>query len=368
MSGEVHTSVERVRRVVGLYGDPSVSWSIALEVELADPPDSATLTRRAAAIVAAHPHLGIAPTVVEHRGAATLQDFGDRLYGDRDPLVRIAVGADRLLVAAHHGAVDGLGLIGLIGLLVERPLGCTATGVSRTGEEPGFVRGNLQRLGEALWRPPTRFAATVSDPGASGDVYATAEVPQFRGGTAALAWAATRALDEWNRGSDQAGRRTQPVVAMGVSRRSGAPPLAPDRDTAYTRIRARGVTSQRAMTDVLRATAPEPDFPLAEPRRVDPVRIVTRALGGRLGSSLLVSNLGLLRPAESGVTAARIWPAPAGPNGVAVGLASGAATGATGDAVSTQLTVRMRRGWFDPDASQRLASLILEALASSDEV
>ncbi|WP_141013751.1 hypothetical protein [Nocardioides sambongensis] len=355
---DVLPSVDRVRRVVGLYGDPSVSWSIALEVEIADPPDEATLIRRAAEIVAAHPHLGIAPTVDEHRGAATLQDFGDRLYGDRDPLVRIAVGADRLLVAAHHGAIDGLGLIGLIGLLTDRPLGCSATGVSRTGAEPGFLRGNLQRVGEALWRPPTRFQATAAERGAVGDVYAAVAVPAFRGGTAALAWASTRALAEWNRGSAQERRRTQPVVALGVSRRSGAVPLAPDRDTAYTRIRARGVDSPAAMTEVLRATPPEPDFPLAEPRRVDPVRMVTRALGGRLGSTLLVSNLGLLRPAESGVTAARIWPAPAGPNGVAVGLTSASA----GEGVQTQLTVRMRRGWFAPDASQRLADLLLDGL------
>jgi hypothetical protein len=340
-AADVDPAVRQARRVVGLYGDPDVTWSIVLRLDLAAPVSREAVARRVQSVFEAHPLLGRLPAV-ESLEASTLDRFANTPFEDRGPLVRLALddAGRRVLVAAHHGAVDGLGLVGLAGRVLGLDLGTNARGVRRTGEEPGFLTGSLRRMGEIAFRPPERFRAPVRD--AHGDHLLDSELPLLRRGTGALAWAGLRTLRAWN---PRPVRLSQPVIALGVSRRSGLPSPDPDRDTAYTRLRVRSVRSQPDLADLLARTDPEPDFPVTDARGMGAV--LTRLLGSRLGATMLVSNLGLV--AGSDVTSASFWPVASGPHGVSLGLVS--ASGAT------TVTVRARRGWFGEDDAARLLEL-----------
>lgn len=89
---------------------------------------------------------------------ATLRNALDDHYRDRDPLVRLACAEDarRLIVAAHHGALDGLGLLALLGELVDGDVVSTARRIGDRVSSVNFARSSLARLGEAIVRPPTR--------------------------------------------------------------------------------------------------------------------------------------------------------------------------------------------------------------------
>ena len=51
-------AVASARAAVGLYGDPTITWFIGLDVTLADPVDAHVLRTRAASLLALHPVLG----------------------------------------------------------------------------------------------------------------------------------------------------------------------------------------------------------------------------------------------------------------------------------------------------------------------
>ncbi len=352
----VDPAVRRARQVVGLYGDPDVTWSIVLLVRLADPLVEAAVGERLAAMTEAHPHLGPAPALLRYDAAEegrVLDELANTAYGDHDPLVRAALSVDgrSLVVAAHHGAMDGLGLLGAASLLSGLDLGSNARGIDQDAEPTGFVRSSLRRLGEALLRPPVRFAADVPQARdrAAGDWLLSREVPGRRLSSAALVAASTRALRSWNAPHGVPVSRL--VVAMGLSRRPGTPTPAPDRDTAYARLRGPDVTGVDAARDAIRDLLPEPAFPVSDGGGIAPR--ITRLLSGRLGATVLVSNLGLVE--RPGVEEIRFWPVPTGPAGVTVGLASTTRGGT--------VTVRVRRGWFTPTAAGRIADLVAEALA-----
>lgn len=132
---------------------------------------------------------------------------------------------------------------------------------------------------------------------------------------------------------------------MGLSRRPGSPTPAPDRDTAYTRLRAGGVSSTADARALMAATPPEPAFPVSDGGGLAPR--AARLLSHRLGSTVLVSNLGLVD--HPSVEAISFWPVPTGPAGVCLGLASTSST--------TTLTLRARRGWFSGMAAEGLADV-----------
>jgi hypothetical protein len=354
---EADPAVAQARRVVGLYGDPRVSWAVLLELDLAEPLSVADLEHRLAVVVRREPHLGrVPPVLAEPESWEQVRTrFAAEPFGDRDPLLRVALSSApaRLLVAAHHGVVDGLGLLGLVGELIGRPLGSNARGLARTGAEVGFLRGTAARLGEIAFRPPERFAGAARlRAGGTGEVLVAKDLPVLRRGTAALAWSGFAALRTWN-GPQR--RLRQPIAAIGVSRRSGEAPLAPVRDTAFTRLHLGTVADLPGLATALAQTPPEPDFPETEGGRVGRAlsRWATAALGPRLGSSFLASNLGVI-DAGGAASAVRFWPAPSGPAGVALGLASVAG--------SMTVTVRVRRPWFDDAAAARILALVVEAL------
>ncbi len=266
----------------------------------------------------------------------TVRDrFASAPYERGAPLIRVAAGGPVLLIAAHHGALDGLGLLSLLGILLDVPVSSGARGIGeRTGGKP-FALSALQRLAEALFAPPGRITPHGGF-AAAGDVFAAADEPCLRLGAAGFVAAAAHATERWNRAH---GARTARVVAaLGASRRPGAAP-EPVHDSAFFRLRLRRGADVAA---VLAAQPPEPDFPARSSRLA---RLGTRLLAGRLGSTFLVSNLGVVSAGEKVRTLA-FHPAASGRSGVAFGVAT---TGGR-----TTVTVRARRKDFDEAAAVRL--------------
>lgn len=347
------TAVQGARAVVGLYGDPDAYWAIVIELDLAELVDVSAVSKRWSALSEAHPHLGRLGTVrrfspSEH--VSVLNDFANRAYADHESLVRVGLSRDArtLVLGAHHGVLDGYGMLGVASLLLNFPVGTSARGVS-TGDadvRPGFVRGHLRRLGEAILCPPERFATGPRNCGI-GDWLRVIEVEPRPEMTAALVWAVTRTLRRWN--GAQEGFR-QPVVALGLSRRPGTPPLAPTRDNAYARIKTRTARTRADVQSLLERMDTEPDFPASQGRWAP---MLTRLISSRLGSTALVSNLGIIL--DSSVVGARVWGTPAGRAGVAFGLFTAGRR--------TSLTLRARRSWFTETETEHMLQMVAAELA-----
>jgi hypothetical protein len=343
---------DHAHRVVGLYGDPTVSWSILLEAELAAAaPEPEKLRARLAAASEQYPHLGAAPEV-ERTSAAALPAvrarFASAPYERAAPLVRVAVCADEpaVLVAAHHGALDGLGLLALLGILLDVPVSSGASGIGARTAGKSFVVSAVQRLAEALFAPPGRIVPERAV-AAAGDVFAARREPRLRLGAPGFTAAAARATERWNRAH---GARTARVVAaLGASWRPGAAP-EPVHDSAFFRLRLPAGPAAADVAAVLGAQAPEPDFPARSSRLA---RLGTRLLASRLGSTFLVSNLGVVSTGDT-VASIAFYPAASGRSGVAFGAAT---TGTT-----TTLTVRARRKDFDAAAAGRLVEQFRDAV------
>ncbi|MGH3739040.1 MAG: hypothetical protein ACRDT6_26095, partial [Micromonosporaceae bacterium] len=151
---------------------------------------------------------------------------------------------------------------------------------------------------------------------------------------------------DWNQRRGVPTRRV--VLALGASRRPGTG-LAPDRCTAFFRLRVPAGADASAVREALAGTPPEPDFPESGS---SPLRPVIRALGNRLGATALVSHLGRVdTPAP--ITALAFYPTASGPSGIAVGAAT------CGD--TTTVTVRARRSAFDEPALTALLHLVTAA-------
>ncbi len=348
-----HNAVDAARRVVGLYGDPTVSWSILLEARLAEPVDPDQVAARLTDAAQRHPHLGEPPTVrlVSPTGwTAARADFADRPYGDSEPLVRVAAGADRLLVAAHHGALDGLGLLALLGIALGVPITSSARGIGARPAARGFLTSSVLRLLEALFVPPSRAAASRPDtlPEPDGDALATVDLPASRAGSAALTAATARAVRAWNQRHGVTTPRV--VAALGASRRPGDA-LAPDLCTAFYRLQVPSGADTATVRRLLDQTAPEPDFPCTDSTFARPV---IRILTNRLGATFLASNLGVVRTDHS-VRSFAFHPVASGRAGIAVGAVTCADT--------TTVTVRARRTSFDDAAATDILRLIVDGLA-----
>jgi hypothetical protein len=349
-------AVAQARRVVGLYGDPDVTWSIVLALDVAEPLDRDAVELALANTCHRYPHLGrpsdVATFEVEQD---LLPAFADLGYGDHDPLLRVAVSSDSrtLIVAAHHGAVDGLGLLGAASLLSGLSLTSSARGIERTAEPTSFLRAGVRRSAEAAFRPPLRLRSRSRT--GSGDWLIARTVDLGRPSSAALLAASTASVRAWNAGATGRPVGRHLVVAMGLSRRAGTPTPEPDRDTAYVRLLADHITSAEEAAAVITATAPEPAFPVTDGGGLAPR--VARLLAGRLGSTVLVSNLGLVR--GEGLVGVRFWPVPAGPAGTAIGLATAGGT--------TTVTVRQRRNAFASEDAERFVDLVASELAKATQ-
>ncbi len=284
--------------------------------------------------------------VVSGDRAQALDEAANLPYGNHDALLRVklADGGRVLVLAAHHGVIDGLGLMGVAAAVTGLPLTSGARGVPSDAEPSGFARRSVGRLAEALVAPPVRLAA--SPRGGDGDWLLAREVVAPHAGTATLVLGATETVRAWNAGRRTTGRR--PVLALGLSRRPGDPTPAPDRDTAYSRVPVATLSTREDAARVVAETRPEPAFPVTDGRGWGPR--LARLLSSRLGSTMLVSNLGLV--ANDGVERVDFWPVATGPAGVCLGLASSPGV--------TSLTLRARRSWFDQAQATRLMDLVAE--------
>ena len=140
-------AVRDAHEVVGLYGDPDTSWGIAVDLAVRDLDTEARGRPTGGAV------RRTTPTWAPHRpwrwwarrigrpGGPRWRAVG---YGSA-ALLRVAVREDgrRLAVGAHHGAVDGLGLIAVAGVALGQPLRTQARGIGDRGARAGFVRSSL---------------------------------------------------------------------------------------------------------------------------------------------------------------------------------------------------------------------------------
>jgi hypothetical protein len=353
-------ALEDANRVVGLYGDPGMTWSIALEARLRTPVDRADVDRALADLAREAPALGPPAqlrVVDPGRFDAARDELVDAPFDRGSDVVRPLLSADgtRIVVVCHHGALDGLGMLAVLGRLTGTELRSNAVGVSAL-PATGFLRRSLGRLREAVLEPPQRFQAARTSP-VGGDWVRYRRL-DHGAGTAALLAAARHALEEWNAPAPARVRARPVSVAIGASTRASGAPHTPDRRTTYLRVaRVPAGVSAAEARELVRGTPPEPDFPTTRGAGVGP--IVTRLLSSRLGSSVLVSSLGRVDAEPRGVVESlAVLPATGGPNAVALGLAT------TGD--TTMLTVRARRAAFGEADADRLADLVRDSLAGVD--
>lgn len=344
----------QAHEVVGLYGDPDTTWGICLELGLATPLEAVGAGERLATLAAAYPHLGPAPavTTVPDGGWVNARESAAAApYELGGPQLRVLVdGQGRALVAAHHGVVDGLGLLAVAEAVCGFPLASHARGIGDRPAPYSFVRSSLARLGEALLRPPPRFASHhgSSAPGAPGTEHLVVRtLPRRDAGTVALGLAVGTAFSTWN--PPGRGHRGQPLLVVGASRRP-AGELAPDRRTAYLRFRLDPSWNRDRVRAAFAAVPPEPEFPETSAGGIGPR--VTRLLRSRLGGTAQLSNLGVVQ--APGLLHAAMFPALSGPRAFAVGLVSTTS--------STTVSLRTRGTEFSAAETEQLVGLIAAAL------
>lgn len=324
--------------VLGHSGDVSVSWSIVLHAGLSVPAEPAPVQRRLADVVREHPQLGPSPVVESVADAAVRDAFAADPYVAGGPLVRVAVDDRSLVIAAHHSVLDGLGLLVLLGRLLDAPVTSSAAGIGQTSGRP-FLLAAAGRLANAAFRPPGRVAPSVSG-GDAGEILAEVAVPRIRFGTADLVAAAAGATLDWNAARGEPAGRI--MAAVGASRRGGASARLAD-DSAYLRIPATPSPAQVAAA--IAGGTPEPAVPESAGMVA---RAAPRALTDRLGSTFLASNLGRV---EAPVRTLSFYPVTGGRSGVAFGAVSVADT--------TTLTLRARRRDFDTAGATDLLKQVL---------
>lgn len=367
------SEVAGARRAMALSGHPGVSWSILAEAAVDALPPPEAVAERLREAIADRPDLGPVPAVgmVAAGGAhAARAEFADRPYAEPGPVLRVAlVDGDppSVLVAAHHGALDGLGLLALLGVALGTPFGSSVRGLGPRRPPLPFLASAALRAAEALVAPPLRVhpapgsapgprsgRARGRERGRPGDHLLATGLPIGRVGTAGAVLAAAEAVRAWNRTRGAAGRGRM-VVAVGASRRAGAG-LELEERSAYLRIRVGAGDDEEAVRALLAAARPEPAAPAGRAAGVLalPAGLMASALSSRLGSTLLVSNLGSVHGPE-GVRSVAFHPVAHGRSGVAVGLAT------VGDAAT--VTLRARRSDFGPEAAAALLREVADRLA-----
>lgn len=330
-------------------GDPSSSGRILVTAHLAGPAPAPGVLARVLDGLGARHAWGSAGVVEDGDHDAALA-ARHQLVARAEAAPVHVVRTDRaLILSAHHAAVDGLGMLALLGALTGGAVSSDARGV---GDRPPGRSALVSGLGRSveLLRPPAHLASTTG-PTVRRERLRTAPLPSAVG-TAALVRATARALD---RMPGRRGGRVQ--VAVGASRRPGRP-LGPDevRDAStWLRIRDPQDLTPREVGDLLRAAAPQPTAGAERGAARGLVTAAVRRMAGRLGSSVLVSHLGTVE--ASTVPALRsleFHPLAGGRGGLALGAATVEGTttlGLRGDAARTP-----------PDTLDELLDRVVEEL------
>jgi hypothetical protein len=222
-----------------------------------------------------------------------------------------------------------------------------AAGVGRRRGGESFVRSAVRRLGEAVFSPPTRIEPSIRHE-SDAELLLHKDITRLPAGTSALTVAALRATKTWNR--EHGVPTSRVVAAVGASRRSGSD-LRPEHDSAFFRLPLPADADQADVHTLLRGLPPEPDFPA---KRNTVMGLGIRALAPRLGSTFLMSNLGVV---TAPVRSLAFHPAASGRSGVAFGAATVGET--------TTVTVRARGRDFDAVSAMDLLDLLVSELPSA---
>lgn len=307
--------------------DPTVRWTILLTARLADLPRTDLLEDRSRRL--SH-GLGwpSPPDVLELDDVDLLRR--ELSAGSVGTPLRLGRSGQALVVAAHHAHVDGIGLLGALGALLDTPVHSSARGLAGRPARSGVARAALARLREAARRPPARVAGTGPATDASADPEHDVFAERVLDGTvrvSALAHAAVAGL---------AGRLdgARPVsLAVGASERPGDDPTVANLSALIRLTDVAGDDLDRLATR-LREAPVEPDLSGGQHRAATRGAMTTalRLLRHRLGSTLLVSHLGEVT--APGVEGLAFHPVSGG--------ASGVALGAVGLGGATTLTLRAR--------------------------
>src|SRR6266540_1297416 len=337
-----------VRAWNALSGHPEVAWSVVLQA-LVDPVPSMDDLRRRLGAAPFRGHLAEAERESE---LDRLRDaFADLRYRDGRPLVRMARGPSGLVLAAHHSALDGLGLVALLGLALDAPVRSDVRGVPETGDAGRSLPVAVAALARAVVSPRARVAP---DGGMRerGDHLLHADVAASPGGTSGLVAAVAEAITTWN--AAHAGATAPMEIAVGASRRPGDRLTLADEST-WMRVRV-DAWSPETVRSALRASAVEFGPPVRGPAALA-AWPVARATSRRSGSTALVSNLGRIEGAP-GLRSLAFWPVAHGRSGVAIGAAT------VGE--RTTITLRARRSDFGPGPGARRLEEIARRLGPSD--
>lgn len=340
----------RAQEVVGLYGDPDTTWGICLELGLDRPVSAEDAARRLKDLVADYPHLGPAPDVKQVDASdweRARSQVAAEPYHDGGPQTRVLLSGSQVVVAAHHGVCDGLGLVAIANTVAGLSLVPHARGIGDRAAPYSFVRGSVGRLLEALFRPPPRFGPHVVAP-SDGEHLMLRSTARLRAGSADLATAVAAVFVAWN--PPARGAAARPLLIAGASRRP-AGELAPDRQTGYLRFRVDPKWGRDQVRAAFAQLDPEPEFPETSAAGIGPR--VTRLLRGRLGGTAQLSNLGVLD--APGLRYAAMFPAVSGPRACAVGMVT--------TAESTTLSLRTRGSEFSAADTAQLLALIEAELA-----
>jgi len=322
------------------HGDSTVTWGIALRGRV-EPPDPDEVRARLRQLADRHPDLGLPDDLTAGWDLAGLASLPFRQTG---PAVRVAVEPDAVVVAAHHHAVDGLGLLALFSDLTGTEVVSTARGLGDRSSRP-FVRAAAGRVAEALLQPPAIVARSGIRQGL--DVLAATQVDgPVR--TGRLVAAAARAVRAWN--ADHGERADWIAVAIGASLRPGAQ-ARPEDASAYLRLRRAERLSVEAVEAAMRS---RPIEPATLPAGSGTLVRLTGWFSRRLGSTLLVSHLGEV--SARGLDALEFYPVSGGRSGVSLGAATVGGR--------TTLTLRARGGEHTDEELGRLLDLVRDALGA----
>lgn len=329
----------------GWVADPGIGWRILLTARLPEAPDRGDAADRLAAITALQEWPAPPPLRIRDDLHALQREL---VAADPAPLV-VGLCGTHLVLSAHHGAVDGLGLLSLLERLGAGPVSSGARGVGARTTTGGAARTTTRRLREALLHPPAKVTPPPGVRAGTGDVLVERTLAGSHR-TAALVDAATRAVVAHERAR---GRSTRHVaIAVGAVREQPV-------DTATTPVADRSVLLR--LTDVedldadgiARALGDAPvQTPPAgggNPLLARATAAGLRALATRLGSTLLVSHLGDVT--APGVQALSFHPVTAGGTGLSLG--------AVGLGGATTLTLRGRASaWNDNGLEQLLEAVV----------
>lgn len=295
--------------------DPAVAWQILLEAHLQSVPDVSALQIRVDAL---NTSLGSPSCAV----ASSSDPTALRSLMSHGHSVAIAVGVTErhLLITAQHHYIDGLGLLAVLGSLLDCDISSSARGTAgRDVVTPG-LRALLQRLAEVVFTPPARIAPSRprgSKDRRATDVFAQVNVP-LPVPPADLVHAAVAAAGAFNTRTGAQHRRT--AIAIGVSQVDGASAGMGDH-SALLRLRN---LEGRSREEVARLVREAPLQPAPVPAGTGVlIRVATklalRLFGRRLGSTLLVSHLGSVTVPRDLVASMTFHPVTGGGSGVSIG-------------------------------------------------